>query len=71
MFQNQLIQLVGIADWLLGITHERSTGFQCWLIDPDGNLLNDGQFHSTHGEARETGMTFIESSRGQDCSHKS
>jgi hypothetical protein len=67
MFYNQLIQLVSIADWLLGVTYERSAGFQCWLVDPEGNLLSDGQFHSTHLEARDTGLLFIDSTRGYEC----
>lgn len=71
MFRNQLIQLVSISNWLLGVTYQRSTGFQCWLVDPDGNLLSDGQFHSTQTEARATGLTFINSTRGQDCNQLS
>jgi hypothetical protein len=67
MFRNQLIQLAAIEDWLLGVTYERSTGFQCWLVDPSGNLLSDGQFHSTQLEARETGLAVINESLGQDC----
>jgi hypothetical protein len=61
MFSHQLIQLVSIADWLLGVTYERSNGYQCWLVDPEGNLCSDCQFHSTPLDARDVGLMVINS----------
>ncbi|MGF1569169.1 MAG: hypothetical protein ACFCVD_14055 [Nodosilinea sp.] len=59
----RLVQLVGVSGWLLGITHERSTGFQCWLVNPQGRVLNDRQFHSTEAEASQAGRAFIQVSQ--------
>ncbi|NJL44974.1 MAG: hypothetical protein HC922_02950 [Leptolyngbyaceae cyanobacterium SM2_3_12] len=68
MAYSHLVQFTGFSDWFLGITHERSTGFQCWLINPKGMVLSDHQFHSTEKEAKEAGRAFIQAAQRQGYS---
>lgn len=60
MDSTQFIQLSAMPGWIIGVIHSRDQGYQCWIINPELNVLNDGYQYSTSSAALTAGRSFIE-----------
>ena len=60
MDSTQVIQLSAMPGWIIGISHVKEQGYQCWLINPDLNILNDGYLYHTSSAALMAGRAFVE-----------
>ncbi len=56
----QVIQLAALPGWVIGISYTQGRGYQCWLIDPELTVLNDGTLYTTSSAALSAGRTFVE-----------
>jgi hypothetical protein len=65
MENTQFVQLSAMPGWIIGISHSHERGYQCWIINPELNVLNDGFQYSTSSAALTAGRSFIE--RYGDC----
>ena len=60
MESTQFVQLSALPGWIIGVSHTRDRGYQCWLINSDLDVLNDGYQYSTSSAALTAGRSFIE-----------
>lgn len=60
MEDTQFVQLAAMPGWIIGVSHSRQYGYQCWLINPKLDVLNDGYQYSTSSAALTAGRTYIE-----------
>ncbi|MEO1296567.1 MAG: hypothetical protein AAFW75_12305 [Cyanobacteria bacterium J06636_16] len=60
MENSQFVQLSAMPGWIIGVSHIRSKGYQCWVINPDLDVLNDGILYTTSSAALMAGRTFVE-----------
>ncbi len=58
----QVIQLSARPGWIIGISHTKAQGYQCWVINRDLEVLNDGTLYRTSSAALMAGRSFIERS---------
>lgn len=49
-----------MTGWIVGVSHVEARGYQCWVINPDLDLLNDGTFYTTSSAAMSAGRAFVE-----------
>lgn len=64
MAKTHLTALVGCSDWIVGVTRRCSAGYLCWVINPELEVLNDGEFYPTSNEALASGRSLVQSSVG-------
>jgi hypothetical protein len=62
MEDSQVVQVSALSGWIIGISHVRDRGYQCWLINADFDVLSDGSLYSTSSAALAAGRSFIERS---------
>lgn len=62
MEPGRLVDLVSFPGWLVGITYLRCQGYRCWVINPSGVVLNDGEVYPTHASAISAGRGLVEQS---------
>ncbi|RZM81870.1 hypothetical protein [Leptolyngbya iicbica] len=60
MDNTQFVQLSALPGWIIGVSHNRQHGYQCWLINSALDVLNDGYEYSTSSAALMAGRSFIE-----------
>ena len=60
MENTQFVQLSALPGWIIGVSHNRQRGYQCWLINPALDVLNDGYEYTTSSAALMAGRSFIE-----------
>jgi hypothetical protein len=60
MENKRFVQLSAMPGWIIGVSHSHDKGYQCWLINPDLDILHDGYQYSTSSAALTAGRTFIE-----------
>ena len=58
----KVIQLAAWPGWIIGISQVKDQGYQCWVINPDLDVLNDGTLYRTSSAALMAGRSFIERS---------
>ncbi|MDA0867303.1 MAG: hypothetical protein O2890_12985 [Cyanobacteria bacterium] len=58
----QVIQLAARSGWIIGVSHTKNQGYQCWVINSDLDVLNDGTLYRTSSAALMAGRSFIERS---------
>ncbi|MFE4107884.1 hypothetical protein [Almyronema epifaneia] len=58
-----LVQISAFTDWIIGVSHVQNLGYQCWVINPELDLLSDGAVYHTSLAAMTAGRTFVERSR--------
>jgi hypothetical protein len=58
----QVVQLSARPGWIIGISHIKNQGYQCWVINSDLDVLNDGTLYRTSSAALMAGRSFIERS---------
>jgi hypothetical protein len=56
----KVIQLAARPGWIIGISHVEDQGYQCWVINPDLDVLNDGTLYRTSSAALMAGRSFID-----------
>ena len=71
MGNSKITELVGCSEWIVGVTHRVSAGYLCWVINPELEVLNDGEFHATSKDALASGRSLVHASTGPqiDFSH--
>ena len=57
-------ELVAFPEWVVGVTRSRRAGYLCWVINPELEVLNDGEFYATSKEALASGRNLVLSSTG-------
>lgn len=62
MKNSQFIQLSAMSGWIIGVSHVKERGYQCWIINPDLDVLNDGNIYSTSSAALSAGRMFVQRS---------
>ncbi|NER80705.1 MAG: hypothetical protein F6K42_14265 [Leptolyngbya sp. SIO1D8] len=62
MENSQVVQLSAMPGWIIGVSHIKDQGYQCWVINSDLDVLNDGLLYTTSSAALTAGRTFIERS---------
>jgi hypothetical protein len=62
--KSKITELVGYSDWIVGVIHRRSAGYLCWVINPELEVLNDGEFHESSQAALASGRSLVHSSTG-------
>ncbi|MGF1521613.1 MAG: hypothetical protein ACFBSF_04750 [Leptolyngbyaceae cyanobacterium] len=60
METSKFVQLSAIPGWIIGVSHIQNQGYQCWVINSDLDVLNDGTLYRTSMAALAAGRTFIE-----------
>lgn len=60
MENTQFVQLTALPGWIIGVSHTRQRGYQCWLINSALDVLNDGYEYTTSSAALMAGRSFIE-----------
>jgi hypothetical protein len=58
-----VVQISAMTGWIIGVSHVRDRGYQCWIVNPDLDVLNDGTFYTTSSAAMSAGRAFVERSR--------
>ncbi|NJN22369.1 MAG: hypothetical protein HC812_15780 [Leptolyngbya sp. RL_3_1] len=58
----QVVQLSARPGWIIGVSHIKNQGYQCWVINSDLDVLNDGTLYRTSSAALMAGRSFIERS---------
>ncbi len=64
MANDQLNTLIAFPEWIVAVTHRRSTEFFCWVITPDLSALTDGEIHATSQAALAAGRSLVQCSTG-------
>ncbi len=64
MANDQLNTLIAFPEWIVAVTHRRSTEFFCWVITPDLSALTDGEIHATSQTALAAGRSLVQCSTG-------
>jgi len=60
MEDSAVVQISAMTGWLIGVSYRKSRGYQCWLVNPDLHVLNDGTFYTTSSAAMSAGRAFVE-----------
>jgi len=60
METSQFVQLSAMPGWIIGVVMTPNRSYQCWVINPDLDVLNDGASYTTSSAALTAGRTYIE-----------
>ncbi|ASC71866.1 hypothetical protein XM38_028200 [Halomicronema hongdechloris C2206] len=60
MSESSVVQISAVTGWIIGISHVKDSGYQCWVINPDLDVLSDGTLYSTSSAAMSAGRAFVE-----------
>lgn len=60
MENSKFVQLSAMPGWIIGVSHIQGRGYQCWIINPDLDVLNDGTLYTTSSAALTAGRAFVE-----------
>jgi hypothetical protein len=60
MENTEFVQLTAMPGWIIGVSHTKNRGYQCWLINADLDILSDGYLYTTSSAALTAGRTFVE-----------
>lgn len=62
--KTKVTALVAFPEWVVGVTRTRQAGYLCWVINPELEVLNDGECYATSKEALASGRSLVLSSTG-------
>jgi hypothetical protein len=54
------VQISAMTGWIIGVSHNKDRGYQCWVVKPDLDVLSDGTFYTTSSAAMSAGRAFVE-----------
>jgi len=63
MSEGSIVQVSAYPGWIVGVIHTTTIGYQCWVINPDLDVLSDGEIYRSSSAAMAAGRTFVERSR--------
>lgn len=56
-----IVQLSAYSGWIVGVSYSQDVaGYRCWIVDPELNLLSDGQVYEVSYSAMMMGRAFID-----------
>ena len=55
-----VVQISAMTGWIIGVSHNKVRGYQCWIVNPDLDVLSDGTFYTTSSAAMSAGRAFVE-----------
>jgi hypothetical protein len=71
MTPEKLVHVAVFPGWIAAVTYQRGQGHQCWVVNPDLVVLNDGELYCTSQEAIAAGRAFIHYSIGAEPDRES
>lgn len=60
MEEGNVVQVSAMTGWIIGVSYLKGRGYQCWIVNPDLDVLSDGTFYTTSSAAMSAGRTFVE-----------
>lgn len=60
MDEGSFVQVSAMTGWIIGVSYIENQGYQCWIVNPDLDVLSDGTFYSTSSAAMSAGRSFVE-----------
>ncbi|HEY9736456.1 MAG TPA: hypothetical protein V6D06_09240 [Trichocoleus sp.] len=60
MEESNVVQISAMTGWIIGVSHVKDRGYQCWIVNPDLDVLSDGTFYTTSSAAMSAGRAFVE-----------
>jgi hypothetical protein len=57
---DSIVQISAMTGWIIGVSHNKDRGYQCWVVKPDLDVLSDGTFYTTSSAAMSAGRSFVE-----------
>ncbi|HIK46774.1 MAG TPA: hypothetical protein IGR64_18150 [Leptolyngbyaceae cyanobacterium M65_K2018_010] len=57
---DEVVQISAMNGWIIGVSHYKDRGYQCWIVNPDLDVLSDGTYYSTSSAAMSAGRAFVE-----------
>ncbi|MBD0268671.1 hypothetical protein [Pseudanabaena sp. FACHB-2040] len=60
MEEGTVVQVSAMTGWIIGVSYLKDRGYQCWIVNPDLDVLSDGTFYTTSSAAMSAGRTFVE-----------
>ncbi|PSN17594.1 hypothetical protein C7271_16950 [filamentous cyanobacterium CCP5] len=60
MEEGSFVQVSAMVGWIIGVSYVESQGYQCWIVNPDLDVLSDGTFYTTSSAAMSAGRSFVE-----------
>ena len=60
MEENSVVQISAMTGWIIGVSYTKERGYQCWIVNPELDVLSDGTFYSTSSAAMSAGRAFVE-----------
>lgn len=64
MANSTITTLIAFPEWIVGVTRSRSAGYLCWVINPELEVLNDGEIYKTPKAALASGRSLVQCSTG-------
>ena len=71
MTPEKLVHVAVFPGWIAAVTYQRSRGYQCWVVNPELVVLNDGELYPTSQDAIAAGRAFIHYSIGAEPDRES
>ena len=63
MNQALIIQVAAYPGWIVEVSLAPLEGYQCWIVNPNLMVLNNGETYQTSSAAMAAGRTFVERHR--------
>ncbi|NMF86353.1 MAG: hypothetical protein EA342_03245 [Leptolyngbya sp. LCM1.Bin17] len=60
MDDETVVQISAMTGWIIGVSHSKNRGYQCWIVNPALDVLSDGTFYTTSSAAMSAGRAFVE-----------
>ncbi|HEY9763381.1 MAG TPA: hypothetical protein V6D07_12700 [Trichocoleus sp.] len=60
MEDGAVVQVSAMTGWIIGVSYTSNRGYQCWIVNPNLDVLSDGTFYTTSSAAMSAGRTFVE-----------
>ena len=63
MSEWSIVQISAYPGWIVGVSHSKTQGYQCWVINPNLDVLSNKEIYYTSSAAMAAGRNFVERSR--------
>lgn len=60
MDEGSFVQVAAMTGWIIGVSYVKNQGYQCWIVNPELDVLSDGTFYTTSSAAMSAGRSFVE-----------
>ncbi|NEP17103.1 MAG: hypothetical protein F6J97_09365 [Leptolyngbya sp. SIO4C1] len=60
MYLHRIVQISAWAGWLVEVSQLGNQGYQCWVVNPELDVLSDGAIYQTSSAAMSAGRQFIQ-----------